>query len=95
MAEIKKVPGDDEGELFLFALSTCIWCRKTKAFLDENNIAYSYVFMDELDGKDREEMREKLKGWNKDCSYPTLVINNSKCVVGFDTDAILKELKKD
>jgi glutaredoxin-like protein NrdH len=91
--EIKKVKGDDRGEIFLYALSTCIWCRKTKTFLDDNKIAYSYVFMDELDGDERSTMREQLKKWNPDCSYPTLVVNNNKCIVGFDTEAILKELK--
>lgn len=87
------VKGENRGELFLFALSTCIWCKKTKKFLDENNIEYSYVFMDDLDGSEKEEMREKLQKWNTDCSYPTLVINNKKCVVGYDEEAILKELK--
>ncbi|HEY1406799.1 MAG TPA: glutaredoxin family protein [Spirochaetota bacterium] len=93
MIEIKKVEGEERGELFLYALSTCIWCKKTKAFLDEKKIAYSYVFMDELESSDRDEMKAKLKKWNPDCSYPTLVINNSTCVVGFDSDAILRELK--
>jgi glutaredoxin-like protein NrdH len=90
---ITKVEGEDKGEIFLFALSTCIWCRKTKKFLDEKNIAYSFVFMDELDADEKEKMREQLKQWNSACSYPTIVFNNKKCVVGFDEAAIIKELK--
>lgn len=93
MIDIKKVEGSDRGNVFLFALSTCIWCKKTKAFLDDNKIAYSYVFMDELDGSSREEMKAKLKKWNPSCSYPTLVVNDSKCIIGFNPDDILQELK--
>jgi glutaredoxin-like protein NrdH len=87
------VKGENRGDLFLFALSTCIWCKKTKNFLDENNIEYSYVFIDELDGHEKAEMHSKLEKWNPDCSFPTLVFNNKKCVVGFDEDKIFEELK--
>jgi glutaredoxin len=90
---VTHVKGENKGNLFLFALSTCIWCKKTKKFLDDNNIEYRYVFMDELSGSEKEEMRGKLQEWNTDCSYPTLVFNNKKCVVGYDEDAIRKELK--
>ena len=85
--------GIDRGKVLLFTLSTCIWCRKTKAFLEESGIAYSYIFVDELDGEEKEKIREEMKKWNPSCSYPTLVVNNEKCIVGFDVDAIKKEFK--
>ena len=87
------VEGKDRGHFFLYALSTCIWCRKTKAFLQESGIAYSYIFVDELEGEEKEKVREEIKKCNPDCSYPTLVVNNEKCIIGFDTDAITKEMK--
>lgn len=88
-----KIDGSDKGRLFLFALSTCIWCRKTKTFLDENKVAYEFVFVDELEGSEKEEARETLKKWNPSCSYPTLVIDNDRCIVGFDEDNLRMELK--
>ena len=88
-----KVEGRDAGNFFLYALSTCIWCRKTKAFLQESGIAYSYVFVDELEGEEKEKVREDIKKWNPSCSYPTLIVNNEKCIVGFDKEAIEKEFK--
>lgn len=88
-----KVEGKQVGDFFLYALSTCIWCRKTKAFLEESGIEYSYIFVDELDGEEKEKIREEMKKWNPSCSYPTLVVNNEKCIVGFDVDAIKKEFK--
>ena len=89
---ITKVEGKNKGELLLFALSTCIWCRKTREFLNEMGVEYSYVYMDLLEDDEKEDMRGQLKKWNPDCSYPTLVVNGSSCVVGFDEEAIKKEL---
>jgi len=88
-----KVEGRDAGEFFLYALSTCIWCRKTKAFLEESGISYSYIFVDELEGEDKVAIKDEIKKWNPSCSYPTLVVNNEKCIVGFDAEAIKKEFK--
>ncbi|MGL4370372.1 MAG: glutaredoxin domain-containing protein, partial [Spirochaetota bacterium] len=59
-----KVEGKDRGDFFLYALSTCIWCRKTKAFLSESGAAYSYVFVDELEGEEKEKVKEEIKKWN-------------------------------
>ena len=89
---ITKVDGQNKGEIFIYALSTCIWCRKAKQFFDENKIAYSFVFMDQLEGDEKAEMKKQHKDWNPSCSYPTIVINNGACVVGFDEEAIRKEL---
>ena len=41
--DIKHVDGKDKGKVFLYALSTCGWCKKTKAFLNEQGVEYSYV----------------------------------------------------
>ena len=90
---ITKVDGQDKGEIFIYALSTCIWCRKAKQFFDDNKIAYSFVFMDKLEGEEKDVMKKQHKDWNPSCSYPTIVINNGSCVVGFDEEAIRKELK--
>ncbi len=44
-----------------------------------------------------EELEEKLtaemKKWNPDCSFPTLVIDNKRCIVGFQEDEIRKEFE--
>ena len=89
-----KVEGKDVGNFFLYALSTCIWCRKTKSFLEESGIAYSYIFVDELEGEEKDKIKEEIKKWNPSCSYPTLIVNNEKCIVGFDVDAIKQEFRE-
>lgn len=80
--------GKDKGKIMLYALSTCVWCRKTKKLLDKLGLEYSYIYLDLLEGKEKENTREELKKWNPKCSFPTLVINNRECIVGFKEDEI-------
>jgi glutaredoxin-like protein NrdH len=87
-----KIEGTDKGKLLLYALSTCIWCKKLREFLDEKNVAYEYIYVDILDTEEKEAVKEDIRKWNPDCSYPTLVINENKCLIGFDADEITKAL---
>jgi glutaredoxin len=89
---IQYVDGKDKGEVFLYALSTCGWCKKTKAFLAEQGVAYSYVDVDLEQGAEREKALAEVRRWNPNTSFPTLVINNSTCVVGFQPDKIKEVL---
>ncbi|MFW6173645.1 MAG: glutaredoxin family protein [Elusimicrobiota bacterium] len=86
--EVEHVSGKDKGKIMLYALSTCVWCRKTKKLLDKLGLEYSYIYLDLLEGKEKENTREELKKWNPKCSFPTLVINNRECIVGFKEDEI-------
>jgi len=92
MARVK-VPGANKGDIMLFALSTCVWCGKTKKLLDDLGVAYTYEYVDLLSGKERESAIKEITVWNPVCSFPTLVINNSKCIVGFKEEEIRTALK--
>ncbi len=93
MVKIEHVEGENKGKIFLFALSTCVWCKKTKKLLEDLGVEYSYIFMDQLDEEDKDEQMKKLEKWNPHCSFPTLVINNEKCIVGFKEEEIREELE--
>ncbi len=88
------VSGKEVGNVMLYALSTCGWCRKTRQLLSDIGVAYDYIYVDLLSGKDREEAMNAVKKWNPECSFPTLVINENKCIVGFKEDEIKQSLKK-
>ena len=90
---IKTVQGKKKGDVFLFALSTCGWCRKTKALLDELGVEYKYVDVDTLEGETKDEVMKKVTKWNPSGSFPTMVINNAKCIVGFAEEDIRGALK--
>lgn len=81
--DIKKVEGTEKGEVIVYTLSTCGWCRKTKSLLSDLGVAYSYVEVDQTEGAEREACLERLKEWNPALSFPTTVINNRTCIIGF------------
>lgn len=91
--KVEHVAGRNAGKLMLYALSTCIWCRKTKQLLADLGVEYDYVFVDLLTGADRDEVVKIVTKWNPDGSFPTLVLNDSKCIVGFKEPEIRQALK--
>ena len=92
MRKIKHVDGDNKGKIMLYALSTCGWCKKTKELLDDLGVAYSFVYVDLLEGNEKENTVDEVKKWNPRCSFPTLVINDRECIVGFKEEQIKEAL---
>jgi glutaredoxin len=90
--KIEHVKGENKGKILLYALSTCGWCNKTKEFLKSLGVEYSYIFVDYLEGQEKEDTIEEVKKWNPRCSFPTVVINDEKCVVGYKEDEIKEAL---
>jgi len=86
------VKGENRGKIFLFALSTCGWCKKTRMFLEELGVGYNYIYVDLLEGTERDEAVENLKRWNPQLSFPTLIINDEKTIVGFNKSNIQEVL---
>ena len=93
MFEMTHVDGIDKGSVRLFALSTCIWCKKTKKLLDSLKVSYDYIFVDKLESDVKDEVVKEVEKWNPSCSYPTLVFNNQTCVTGFKEREIRELLK--
>ena len=90
--KMEHVDGENKGKVMLYALSTCGWCKKTKEFLKENGVEFSYVYVDLLEGSDRDEAIKEVGKWNPRRSYPTVVINDKISVAGFKEDEIKKVL---
>ncbi len=86
------VDGKDKGKVMLFALSTCGWCAKTKDLLRDMGVAFDYSFVDLLDGKEQDDAITLVEKFNPSGSFPTLVINNKKVIVGFREQEIHEAL---
>ncbi len=91
---IVHVPGKKSGHIMLYALSTCGWCQKTKKLLDDLGVEYYYEFVDHLQGNERDKAIQEVSKWNPSCNFPTMVINNEKCIVGFKENEIREALGK-
>jgi len=90
---VQHVSGRNVGHIMLYALSTCPWCKKTKKLLEDLRVEYYYEDVDFLGGDEREAITDTIKRWNPSCSFPTLVLNNNKCIVGFRENEIRDTLK--
>jgi len=86
------VPGKNKGTIILYALSTCGWCAKTKDLLKELGVDHSYVFVDLLSPDEREAALQEVEKFNPAGSFPTLVIDKSRVIVGFKEKDIREAL---
>jgi len=92
--EAKHVEGKDKGDVKLYALSTCIWCGKTKKLLKDLDVAYDCIDVDLQDYDDQQEILKEMRKFNPDGGFPTMVIDNKDCIVGFDEKKIKERFEK-
>jgi glutaredoxin-like protein NrdH len=88
------VPGKKLHKVMLYALSTCGWCRKTRQLLEELGVEYDYEYVDLLRGEEQNKTMEKVKHWNPACNFPTMVIDDKKCIVGFEEAKIRETMAR-
>jgi glutaredoxin len=85
---IEHISGRKVGEVMLYALSTCQWCNKTKELLKSLGIDFNFVYVDLLEGKAQTDALDAMEKWNPRGSFPTLVIGNRQCIVGYQESQI-------
>lgn len=93
MYDLQHVEGEKKSNLLLYALSTCVWCKKTKNLLDELGVSYDYIFVDLADEADQGQLVEDIGRHNPAISFPTLIIDDQKCIIGYSPDEIKDILK--
>ncbi len=82
---------NNRGEIIVYALSTCAFCKKALKFLRDNSITFSYVYVDEFDFDKKSRIKKELKEkYNEDVGFPFLILNGTKVIVGFTEDEYIK-----
>ena len=81
-----------EHHVLLYALSTCGWCKMTKAFLKENNIEFEYIDVDKLESSDRDIVNKDIKNHGGRLAFPTLIIDDKTLITGLKRDEISQAL---
>lgn len=66
--------------------------KKTRMLIENLGVEYNYIYVDLTNGDEREEAVETLKQYNPDISFPTLVINDTDTIIGFEEDKIKAKL---
>lgn len=92
--EANHIAGKNKGKIMVYALSTCIWCKKVKKLLDQLGVEYSYLDVDLLDRAEKDRLMKEVERWNPQCSFPTMVINEARCIVGYNETKIRQEIEK-
>ena len=85
---VEHVSGKKKGTVMLYALSTCGWCKRTKELLRELGVEFDFMYVDLLEGKEQDTAMDTVERLNPSGSFPTLVINDNKCIVGFKEQEI-------
>ena len=76
--------------VFIYALSTCPYCRMTKKYLTENNVEYDFVDVDLLTGDEKQATVDQVKELSGGTSFPVIKVGD-EVIVGFNK-VRLKEL---
>jgi glutaredoxin-like protein NrdH len=78
------IEGREKGKVVMYALSTCMWCRKAKSLLQQLGVAYDFVDVDLLEGEEKDQAKAVIRKWNPTGNFPTIVIDDRECLAGFD-----------
>jgi glutaredoxin-like protein NrdH len=80
-------------QVVLYALSTCGWCRRAKKMLEEHDVEYELVYVDQLEGDEKDAAVSVVAKWNPRKSFPTLVVDDRVGVAGFKPEQIKEALE--
>jgi glutaredoxin len=85
---LEHVAGKKAKGIIIYALSTCPWCRKAKNLLNELGVEYYFTDVDLAADTEKQSLMDTVRKWNPASSFPTIVIDDKKCIVGFKEDEI-------
>jgi glutaredoxin len=90
---IVKVQGkNNKRRVLLYALSTCVWCKRAKKFLTDNDIEYEYVDVDSCSREEKEKVRNDILSRGARLSYPTIIVDGNSIINGFQVEKIKEVL---
>ncbi len=95
---MKKARGSVSGShseraVTFYGLSTCVWCKRTRQLLEDNKVAFDFIYVDLLQGREQQEVVEEVRRWNRAASFPTLIVDNDQCIVGYKPEEIKEALE--
>jgi glutaredoxin-like protein NrdH len=91
--QFSKVSGKKNNhKVTVFALSTCVWCKMTKQFLNDNGVEYEFVDVDLLNEKDKSQAHVTITSKGGALSYPTTIVDDKTLITGFRKDQLKEAL---
>lgn len=91
---VTKVEGTkNTHRVFLYTLSTCGWCKRTKELLEEKDVSYEYIDVDVLKAEERKAAIEDLHKRNAPLGFPIIIIDDKELISGYQPEKILGALE--
>ena len=59
----------------IYTISTCMWCKRLKRKLLDNNIEYKYLDVDLLSLDDKMELHPYLRQYRQILAYPMMFVD--------------------
>jgi glutaredoxin len=79
-------------KVFLYTLSTCGWCKKTKELLKEKGVAHEYIDVDVLKGDERKAAMDDIHARKAPLGFPIIIVDDKKIISGYRPEEILGAL---
>jgi glutaredoxin-like protein NrdH len=79
-------------KVLLYALSTCIWCRKTRQLLEDEGVTFDFVYVDLVDADERQSAREHIRRFSDRTSFPATIVDDEDCIIGYKPEVIKERL---
>lgn len=92
MARIKVEGENKNHDIFIYALSTCGWCKKTKQFLKDNNVEYEYLDVDTTTSEERRAAIKQLRERKVPLGFPVTIVDDETIISGYNPEAFKEAL---
>lgn len=72
-------------EIFLFTISTCMWCKRGKRWLNQQGFQYSYLDIDKIPVEEKNQLKTEIQEvFGVKPRFPFLVVNKTQCDSGYN-----------
>ncbi len=84
--------GSSDHNVVMYGLSTCVWCKKMREYLESEKVVFDIIYVDELEGEERQSALDVIRKWNPATTFPTLVVDGTRSVNGYKPDEVKEVL---
>lgn len=77
----------------IYALSTCLWCKKTKKYFEEKKLPFDCIDYDKQDEAGQERIMAEIREHGGAGTFPFVKIGNA-CTQGFNPEKFEELLEK-
>ena len=71
-------------DITILTMSTCMWCKKCKAWLKEHDVQYKYIEVDQIDFREKSKIIDYVRDkYQSRISYPFMICDDD-FIVGYN-----------